>query len=40
MRKVRTAKNLFVKDSPFKPRIIRNKKAFSRKIKHKGQKNG
>ena len=37
MKKVRTSKVFFVKDSPFKPRIVRNKKAFSRKIKHKGQ---
>jgi hypothetical protein len=29
------AKAMFVKDSPFKPRTIRNKKAYCRKLKHK-----
>lgn len=37
MRKVRNTNSraLFVKDSPYKPRSIRNKKAYSRKTKHK-----
>ena len=35
MHKVRTAKVLFVKDSPYKSRTIRNKKAYCRKLKHK-----
>ena len=38
MRKIRTAKALFVKDSPYKPRIIRNKKTYCRKLKHKASK--
>lgn len=37
MRKVRNinSRAMFVKDSPYKPRTVRNKKAYSRKIKHK-----
>tara|TARA_Y100001951_G_C11186381_1_gene208925 strand:+ start:61 stop:198 length:138 start_codon:yes stop_codon:yes gene_type:complete len=38
-RKIRSAKILFTKDSPFKMRVIRNKKKFTRKIKHR-RKNG
>ena len=38
MRKVRLAKALFVKDSPFKPRVVCSKKAYSRKLKHKASK--
>ena len=38
MRKIRTAKALFVKDSPYKPRVVRNKKAYCRKLKHKESK--
>ena len=38
MRKVRVAKDMFVKDSPFKPRVVRNKKAYCRKLKHKKSK--
>ena len=36
LRKLRVAKHLFVKDSPFKPKVIPNKKAYNRTIKHKG----
>lgn len=38
MRKVRNinSKAMFVKDSPYKPRTIRNKKAYCRKLKHRG----
>jgi len=35
MRKVRSSKAMFVKDSPYKPRVVRNKKSYCRKIKHK-----
>ena len=37
MRKVHNtnSKAMFVKDSPYKPRTIRNKKAYCRKLKHK-----
>ena len=38
MRKVRVAKDMFVKDSPFKPRVVRSKKEYSRKLKHKASK--
>jgi len=38
MRKIRVAKDLFVKDSPFKPQIIISKKAYTRKLKHKASK--
>lgn len=38
MRKIRTAKALFVKDSPYKPRVVRSKKAYCRKLKHKASK--
>ena len=38
MRKVRLAKALFVKDSPFKPRVVCSKEAYSRKLKHKASK--
>ena len=37
MRKVRSAKAMFVKDSPYKPRVVQNKKAYSRKKKHRGE---
>lgn len=26
---------LFAKDTPFKPKIVRSKKVYSRKVKHK-----
>jgi len=38
MRKIRTAKALFVKDSPYKSRVVRSKKAYCRKLKHKASK--
>jgi hypothetical protein len=38
MRKVRVAKDMFVKDSPFKPRVVCSKKAYCRKLKHKKSK--
>lgn len=36
-RKPRLAKVLFVKDSPFKSRIIKSKKAYTRKAKHRAK---
>jgi hypothetical protein len=30
---------LFCADSPFKPKIVANKKAYNRKPKHKGRNN-
>jgi hypothetical protein len=38
MKKVRTAKMLFTKDSPYKMRVVRSKKEYSRKLKHKASK--
>ena len=35
-RKLRVGKLLFIKDSPFKPKVIPNKKAYNRTSKHKG----
>ena len=34
-RKLRVAKHFFIKDRPFKPKVILNKKAYNRTIKHK-----
>jgi len=31
------ATNLFIKNSPYKPRVVQNKKAYSRKKKHRGE---
>ena len=36
LRKPRVAKHFFIKDSPFKPKVIPNKKAYNRTSKHKG----
>jgi hypothetical protein len=33
--KSRLAKVLFVKDSPFKPRLVKSKKTYTRKAKHR-----
>ena len=38
-RKPRTAYILFAKDTPFKPKVIRNRKKYSRKVKHKNASN-
>jgi len=35
MKKVRAARMLFTKDSPYKMRVIRSKKTYTRKLKHK-----
>ena len=29
---------LFAKDTPFKPKVVKNKKAYVRKPKHKGER--
>ena len=34
-RKLRTAYVLFAKDTPFKPKVVRDKKKYTRKVKHK-----
>jgi len=34
-RKPRTAYVLFAKDTPFKPKVVRDRKKYSRKVKHK-----
>ena len=36
-RKVRSAVMLFQRDTPFKPKIVKSKKAYTRKTKHKGR---
>lgn len=34
---MRAHKILFIKDSPFKQRVVKNKKSYTRKIKHKNK---
>ena len=34
-RKPRTAYVLFAKDTPFKPKVVPDRKKYSRKVKHK-----
>lgn len=36
-RKARNAIMLFQRDTPFKPKVVKSKKAYTRKTKHKGK---
>jgi hypothetical protein len=36
-KKIRAARALFVKDSPFKPKVVTPKTAYKRSPKHKGR---
>lgn len=36
-RKTRSAQILFVRDTPFKQKIVRKRTIYTRKIKHKGK---
>jgi len=38
-KKVRTAKDLFIKNSPYKPRIVNSKRIYNRKSKYKNLSN-
>jgi len=39
-RKKRTAAILFVRNTPFKPKVVKNKRAYTRKPKHKEDEHG
>jgi hypothetical protein len=37
-KKPRTAYVLFAKDTPFKPKVVRDKTKYTRKVKHKNER--
>ena len=37
--KMRNGYVLYMRDTPFKPKVVKSKKTYSRKIKHKNKEN-